>query len=212
MYIDLVDALRCPRPHPSTWLVAAAVETRARCVIRGTLGCPVCEAEFPIEDGVAELGGDAPTAGAGSAGDVADGELTMRLAAFLDLATPGGIIAVGPAWDRALDPLLDVVDLRALVLDPVAGWRPRPPFGAVRGGGVPVAAGALRGVALDVRTADEVRLAAAVRALAPRGRLLAPATAPLPDGVRELARDATHWVAEREGALASPVVQLRRGS
>jgi uncharacterized protein YbaR (Trm112 family) len=209
MYIDLVDALRCPRPHPSTWLVAAAVETRARCVIRGTLGCPVCEAEFPIEDGVAELGGDAP-AGADPASDVADGELTMRLAAFLDLATPGGIISVGPAWDRALDPLLDVVDLRALVLDPAAGWRPRPPFGAVRAGGVPVAAGALRGVALDVRTADRARLEAAVRALAPRGRLLAPAAAPLPDGVRELARDSAHWVAEREGVVASPVVQLRR--
>jgi uncharacterized protein YbaR (Trm112 family) len=209
MYIELVDALRCPRSHPSTWLVAAAVETRARCVIRGTLGCPVCEAEFPIENGVAELGGDAPAA-ADAGGDGADGELTMQLAAFLDLTTPGGIIAVGPAWDRALDPLLDVTDVRALVLDPAAGWRPRPPFGAVRGGGVPVAAGALRGVALDVRTAHQAMLEAAVRALAPRGRLLAPAAAPLPGGVRELARDAAHWVAEREGAATSPVVQLRR--
>jgi hypothetical protein len=33
---------------------------------------------------------------------------------------------------------------------------------------------------------------------------------PLPDGVRQLARDAEHWVAEREGAVASEPVQLRR--
>jgi hypothetical protein len=49
-----------------------------------------------------------------------------------------------------------------------------------------------------------------VAALRPGARLIAPAAAPVPDGARELARDARHWVAERV-APAGPVVPLRRG-
>ena len=212
MYIELVDALRCPRAHAPTWMVAAATETRARCLVRGTLGCPICEAEFVLEDGVVRFddrpdGARRARVGAPSGADAS--EQTMRLAAFLDLTTAGGIIAVGGEWDAALDGLLDFTDLRALVLEPTAAWRPREPFGAVQGGGVPVAAGALRGVALDAHTADDARLAAAVLALQPRGRLVAPAHASLPDGVRELARDEHHWVAEREPGLVSEMVQLR---
>ncbi|GLC26075.1 hypothetical protein [Roseisolibacter agri] len=212
MFIDLVDALRCPRPHDATWLVAAALETRGRCLVRGTLGCPVCEAEFAIAGGVAlfDGAGDAPRAADATspAGDPA--ELAMRLAALLDLTTPGGIVAVGGAWEPALDPLLDVTDLHALVVEPVGQWVPREPFGAMRGDGLPVAAGALRGVALDARTASADRVAAAVRALRPRGRLVAPAATPVPDGVRELARDERHWVGERGAGVISETIPLRR--
>ncbi len=198
-------------------MVAAATETRARCLIRGTLGCPICEAEFALEHGVvrfdeardAAADRAAPRERVDAPADSDTSEQTIRLAAFLDLTSAGGIIAVGGEWDAALDGLLDFTDLRALVLEPTAAWRPREPFGAVRGGGVPVAASALRGVALDAGTVDAFRLEAAVRALAPRGRLVAPAHAPLPDGVRELARDERHWVAEREAGLVSEMVQLR---
>ena len=194
-------------------MVAAAVETRARCLLRGTLGCPICEAEFPLVDGVVTFDAQPEPAAPTRPERRSDepGERTMRLAAFLDLTTPGGIVAVGGAWDDALDGLLDLTDLRALVLEPTASWRPREPFGAVRGGGVPVAAGSVRGVALDARTAGPAHVEAAVRALQPRGRLVAPAATPLPEGVRELARDAEHWVAEREGGVTSELVPLRRG-
>jgi hypothetical protein len=213
MFIDLVDALRCPRPHEDTWLVAAALETRGRCFVRGTLGCPICRAEFTLEQGIALFDG----AGEGVEGtvdaalsDEDPGALAMRLAALLDLVEPGGIVAVGGAWEPALAPLLEVASVRALVIEPVADWTPREPLGALRGAGLPVAAGGLRGVALDARTCDAERMAAAVRALRPRGRLLAPAHAALPVGVRELARDARHWVAEREETV-SGLVPLRRG-
>jgi hypothetical protein len=46
-----------------------------------------------------------------------------------------------------------------------------------------------------------------VRATRATGRVVAPASTPLPDGVREIARDDTDWVGERE-PLASPVVTL----
>jgi hypothetical protein len=212
MFIDLVDALRCPRPHEDTWLVAAALQTRGRCLVRGTLGCPICQAEFALEQGVVLFDGVGEGTAAGETAFEGEepAELAMRLAALLDLSEPGGIVAVGGAWEPALDPLLDFTDVRVLVLEPLAAWEPREPFGALRAVGLPVAAGGLRGVALDARTATPGRLAAAVRALRPRGRLVAPVHVALPDGVRELARDERHWVAEREAAAVSNLVPLRR--
>jgi hypothetical protein len=55
-------------------------------------------------------------------------------------------------------------------------------------------------------------LRGAVAALRPAGRLVAPLSVPLPDGLRELARDERHWVAERVPSAASsePVPLLRR--
>ncbi len=216
MYVELVDALRCVRPHPAgagdTWLVAAARRTEGRCIVDGVLGCPVCRAEYAIAGGVADFGAGRDAAAAQAAPE--DGAVDpFRLAALFHLATPGGIVAVGGAWDAAIDGLADLTDVRALVVEPARPFVPREPFGAVRGAALPVAAGSLRGVALDARTATPERLAAAVRALRPAGRLVAPAAAPLPAGVRELARDAADWVAERTaegGAPPAALVPLRR--
>jgi hypothetical protein len=44
----------------------------------------------------------------------------------------------------------------------------------------------------------------------PKGRVVAPAEVPLPDGVRELARDGRHWVGERQAVPAPALVQLGR--
>ena len=223
MFVDLIDALRCPRPHDPTWLVTAAHTTRARCVVEGTLGCPVCRTTYPVAGGVARFGPPNARAVPGGPPPSPDDE-ALRLAALLGLTDAGGIVALGGAWDAAADPLLALVadatgagpaghpDLRVLLIDPASPYAPRPPVGAVTGAGLPVAAGALRGVALDAGTADAERLTGAVAALRPGGRLVAPADAPAPAGVRELARDARHWVAERETgpASAGPVVPLRR--
>lgn len=53
MHLELVDLLRCPKPHTTSVLVAAANRVEQRFVIDGTLGCPECLAEYPIENGVA---------------------------------------------------------------------------------------------------------------------------------------------------------------
>jgi hypothetical protein len=133
----------------------------------------------------------------------------MRAAALLALTSAGGIVALAGAWDAAVDALLGVADVRVLVVEPAHAYAPREGVGAVAGAWLPVAPGSLRGVALDGPTAAPERLAAAVAALRPGGRLVAPAHAPVPDGVRELARDLRHWVAERD-APAGAVVPLRR--
>ncbi|MEP6690152.1 MAG: hypothetical protein ABJD07_03290 [Gemmatimonadaceae bacterium] len=209
MFIELVDRLRCPREHAPDWLVAAPLEMRGRDIVRGVLGCPTCRTEYRVERGVAELAGERPRstpvvpAHAG-----ADG--VMRLAALLNLASPGGFVALTGAWS-ALAPALAIVveGVHVLAIDPVAG---------VPGGDgvslatappsvVPLRAATARGIALD--DAHAALLHSAVAALAPGGRLIAPVSLPVPPGVTELARDEAVWVAERDSS--APVVQLARG-
>lgn len=216
MFVDLVDALRCPAAHAETWLVAAAYRTRGRVILDGALGCPECAASYAIRDGVAHFG--APDGGAAadavpqSPAPAADERAAeaMRLAALLDLAGPGGIVALGGTWDAVADALLELADVRVLLVEPAAAYAPREPVGAARGALLPLASGQVRGIALDAVTATPARLEAAARALRPRGRLVAPIGVALPAGVRELARDARHWVAERDAVAASAIVRLGR--
>jgi uncharacterized protein YbaR (Trm112 family) len=233
MHIEFIDSLRCTRPHEESWLVAAVDRMEGRTIVRGVLGCPVCGAEYPIEDGVADFRADAGAppriqdgaeSGAGhhrsTAGRRADApegasaageELAMRAAALLGLAEPGGTAVLAGAWGAASPALSSLVDVHLLLADP--------PFAAHGGGSVsvvrtdgalPLAAGSVRGVALD-DGASPGAAAAAVRALRSGGRLVAPAGVPVPAGVTELARDARHWVAERNAAASAPVGLTRRG-
>ncbi|MGH7648269.1 MAG: hypothetical protein ACREND_09140, partial [Gemmatimonadaceae bacterium] len=59
MFIEIVDAFRCTRPHELTWLVASADRLEDRDIITGELGCPVCGARYPIVAGVADFRDDA---------------------------------------------------------------------------------------------------------------------------------------------------------
>ncbi|MBW7935561.1 MAG: hypothetical protein H3C62_18525, partial [Gemmatimonadaceae bacterium] len=81
--------------------------------------------------------------------------------------------------------------------------------GTLRGVGDrwPLAAASLHGLALSRIT--PARAADAVRVLRPSGRLVAPIDTPLPAGVRELARDDRHWVAEKVGDVI-PLARARR--
>jgi uncharacterized protein YbaR (Trm112 family) len=202
VYVELIDALRCPRPHEPTWLVAAAHSTRDRCVLTGTLGCPACRTTYPITGGVARFGGVAsPPPGPPLADPAGD---ALRLAALLGLADGAGIVAVSGSWDAAVDPLLEAVagaaDLRVLVDEPAGAFAPRPPVGAVAGAPLPVAAGALRGVALDAATATPARLAARSPPCAPAAASSRPPTRPCrPACASWRATPATGWPNARRG-------------
>lgn len=208
MFVELIDLLRCVRPHEDSWLVAAATRTVDRHIVDGALGCPICTAEYAIRDGVVEFGASTapPHARPRHADDV------VRLAALLGLSTPGGTIALGGAWQPLAAPLAALTSVRVLLVDPPLAEPLRADVSAVRGGDtLPIAASSVRGVALDASTASAERLASAVSALVPDGRLVAPASVALPDGVVELARDADEWVAKRTaGPAASRPIPLRR--
>lgn len=211
MFIELVDVLRCPRPHEETWLVLAARRVDDRDVMEGTLGCPVCHAEYPIEDGIARFDGGAPRL---TSNVLPDESEALRLAALLDLSDARGYAAlVGNAG--ACGPLIvAMTDAPLLLIDPPVGVGMGHglsgltlPHAAAR---LPLAHRSARGIVLDWT----VRPQAApqyVDVLRPGGRLVAPVSLPLPAGVIELARDERAWVAERAPAAAtSAIVGLSR--
>src|SRR2546423_13307889 len=51
----MIDLLRCVNDHEDTWLVASFTQITNRMVIEGTLGCPICSAEYEITGGVADF-------------------------------------------------------------------------------------------------------------------------------------------------------------
>ncbi len=186
------------RAHEDSWLVARADELTARHIVAGELGCPVCSARYPVRAGVVDfaLGASSPCE------LIAREGLAVRAAALLGLAEPGGVVVLAGEWTAAANEILDMteqVQLLALDYD-----------NALRSGGalslaliadvLPLAAGSVRGIALDEPHATTSLLAGAARALAAGGRLLAPAAARLPDSLQELARDDEHW-------LATPITQ-----
>ena len=208
MFIELVDALRCPNPHEESWLVVASTLMEHRHVVEGLLGCPVCKAEFPIHRGVVDFrAGPAPLPP--SAISPADDD-AERLAAFLDLTDATGFAVLVGGWGGRAHALLELVETPLVLVDPPEEIVGAPGISVIRtGGAIPLAASAARGVAADHTS----RVAEAARITRLRGRVVAPASAELVDGLRELARDERHWVAERETIASSPVaLHVRRST
>lgn len=216
MFIELVSSLRCLTPHEDNWLVVATGFMADRSIVEGRLGCPVCRREYPIAGGVAYFGvapaepvgvpNEAAPAAAAAPADDEDG--ATRLAALLDLAAPGGVVVLAGAWGRAAPALAALATVHCLVVDPPGDGRTLVGEGVSvlrSAGAMPLARGSVRGVALDADAARERTLAGAARALASRGRLVAPAAATLPPDLAELARDQALVVAERRPVASAPV-------
>jgi len=215
MFIEFVDSLRCTRPHEESWLVAAADRMEGRSIVQGTLGCPVCGAQYPIRDGVADFRAPGAEPASGSSALAVDAPpvrdddgQAMRAAALLGLADAGGTAALAGSWGAVASAVLAIAPVHLLLVDPPFRARAEDGLSVLRtdGGVLPLAAACLRGAALDERTAgDRAAVDSAVRALRAGGRLVAPAATPVPAGVTELARDVRDWVAERHAPLSAPV-------
>ncbi len=135
----------------------------------------------------------------------------MRLAAFLALSDALGFALLLDEWGVQAQALRELVETPLIVIDPPTDMPGEPGISVLlTDGPIPLASGSARGVA--VYAASPVRLAEAVRTTRTGGRLVAPADLPVPAGVRELARDESLWVGEKE-AERSPLVTLhvRRG-
>lgn len=125
----------------------------------------------------------------------------MRLAAFLDLSDAQGLAVLTGAYGPLTELLRGVVPPQLIALNPTSPVSTGNGVSALMIGiGIPLADGTCRAVALDPLHVDPPSVDAAVRVLQPRGRLVAPASAPVPDGVAEIARDDHVWVAERNAA------------
>ncbi len=204
MFIELVDALRCPVPHEESWLVASAVRMESRHIVDGTLGCPVCLAEYPIRAGVVDFrrsGGSIV-----ATREEGDAEQALRLAALLNLADAQGFAVLLGGWGALAQELASIVEVPLILVDPPAGVVGAPGVSVLRcDGEVPLASGAARAMAIDEGNA--ARAASAVRATRAKGRVVAPISVAVPAEVTELARDEMMWVGERS-VLESPLITL----
>lgn len=213
MLLDLVDLLRCPNDHADAPLVCVARPARDRELETATLGCPVCHAEFTVQDGVAWLGPppDAAATHAMSSDHPATAADVVRLAAMLDLTTPGGTVALTGGWAALARALAEMTACAVVVLANEARWIVPGHVSVLAGSrGIPLARASLRGIALGTEPAAtlDARLGSAVAALALHGRLVAPRSCGPPGGCDEIARDDWWWVAERRERPQA--VSLRR--
>ena len=199
MFSELIESLRCVNAHESTGLVAIADETLERDIIRGSLGCQHCKASYPVAGAVADFRlGRAGVAFPPAKTRPAD-DLAMRAGALLGLAEPGGVVVLAGAWAACAPEIAAIAEpVRVLALDAPPGIASGAGVSLARTAGeIPLRAGTARGVALDAAHATASYLESAAAAVSSRGRLVAPATAPVPAGFTELARDERDWVAEK---------------
>ncbi len=107
MLIDLAKLLRCPAQHEPACCVVAPVEMKDRRVLSGVVGCPVCDAEYPITDGVVRFGPD-PLLGQGSRSDdltVEEMPSASSVWNLLALGSPGGYVALVGSPTRLVEEL-----------------------------------------------------------------------------------------------------------
>lgn len=210
MFIPLVDLLRCRRPHEETWLVASIDQANDRDIVTGTLGCPICLAEYPIRDGVVVFDDAAVAARYPAKGTREDD--AVRLAAGLDLTDARMTALLHGAWGAYAPILRGLTPAQLLLVNPPLGIASGDGVSIIRANGaVPVARGTIAGVAADDDAADPL-LASVVSTLRPGGRMLGRIGLPIPPGIAELARDEEVWVALREASAAesAPVTLSRR--
>jgi len=162
MFVEIVDALRCPRAHEESWLVLAARRTEDRHVLEGTLGCPVCRAEYAIHEGIADFS-DPLVSGHATASPVRTLPPADHLAAMLNLGDALGFAVLIGAWGTSAEALIESVDAPPLLLvDPPAGVAMGHGLSGIRASAtLPLATGAARAVATDA--VDPARVADAAR-------------------------------------------------
>jgi hypothetical protein len=211
VFIELIDLLRCVNAHEDTWLVASFRQVTNRMVLEGTLGCPVCSAEYEINQGVADF-----TSGESIADRDADRahashrreELATRAGAYLDATQPGTTIVLGGLWAYAAHDLAEMADVRVIALNAPSGVEASERVGLVRvGARIPLATNSAHGAALDswfsAATVDE-----ALRVVRAAGRVVAPTSLSAPENATVLAHDEQYWVGEK----APEMISLRRSS
>ncbi len=190
MFIELTDHLRCPADHEEAFLVLLPEHMEERSVRSGTLGCPICDRRFAIQEGVLDLG-DAPPAPASDTGLDADAATTL-----LGLGGPGGYLVLAGAPAAAWRDIAALTAGVALVaVNPPAAVTDDGVVSVVRGGRIPLKTRSMRGVLLGKPFGGEewwVREAA--RVVLPGLRVVGEGATP-PAGLIDLMADAAGvWV------------------
>jgi uncharacterized protein YbaR (Trm112 family) len=209
--VDLADAMRCPALHAPTALITAVDRLAGRSVITGTLGCPVCNARYPVIDGAgvfdpvwhARLRAE-------SAMPLAQDTDVIRVAALLDLTDSNGVVLLEGVTAAVGASLHTLIGTALVLLNPPGPISAGGDLSVIYGPVAPFAPGSLRGAAFSATPGAGV-VASVIAAVRPGGRVMAPLALAVPPGVAALARDAHGWVGARQAEASTTPVSLTRG-
>jgi len=206
MFIELLDLLRCINVHEETWLVASLKAISNRFVLDGTLGCPVCHAEYRIKKGIAdftqtgELARESPEV-SGPSGNRE--EVATRVGAFLNATEPGATLVLGGSWAEAAQELSVMTETRILALNPSKRVQESETVGLLRvSHEIPLAPASVLGVAIDASSPSEI-IWSALKVVRPGGRIVGPSAFEPPSDLSVLARDERYWVGEKPAEMVS---------
>ncbi len=212
MHVTVIERLRCPAGHAESSLVASATRQIERRIVDGSLGCPVCGAEYPIRNAVADFRRDPPTEGERTVlqrREPPNEDAAIRLAAQLDLTEPGRLLLLFGDYARLAPALSVMFDSMCVAINaPQREEQHIAEHASVlrSDATIPIAPRAAHGAAVAEDQLRQVRLEQVRDQLRVNGRLVLPASAALPDGMTLLAQDQRELVAVR----ASEVISLRR--
>lgn len=196
MFIELTDHLRCVADHEESFLVLVPDQMDGRRVLRGTLGCPVCQAEYRIDAGVVDMGRAASVLPAFTSGGSLD---ASALLAFLGLEGPGGYLAlVGDAAQFAGAIAAELPGVHLVAVNPIAPPESSPHVSVIRARRMPLKARSLRGVVIGgPEAAEPAWQADAIRAVLPGLRATGTGPVPATEGFNLLGAADGWWVGVR---------------
>ncbi len=195
MFIELTDHLRCPADHDEAFLVLLPDRVEGRSVRTGTLGCPICDRRFALQDGVLDTG-DAPSPDAG----VGPGKLTAEaLAPLAGLNGPGGyLVLVGPPAALWRDVAELVPGVALVAVNPPPEVADEAGISVLRGGRLALKTGSMRGVVLGPPYGgDPAWVQEAARVVLPGLRVVGEGPDPDPELVDLMASAGGVWVGTR---------------
>ena len=211
MFIELLDLLRCVKPHEETWLVASLNSVSNRFVEEAKLGCPSCAAEYWIRGGVGDFSGGMELPDCEhdrSSSSHRREELATRAGAYLDVTEPGATVVLGGLWAYAAQELSEMAQVRVLAINAPSEVKESETVGLLRvGTEIPLATASALGVALDAWFPVKI-VESAMKVVRPGGRIVGPASIAAPPELSVLAHDERYWVAQK----APEVIPIRRAS
>jgi len=187
--------LRCPEPHREEFLVLSTGEMSGRMVRAGIVGCPVCQKEYEIADGVVCFSPPLTLPPSPSPGSPDP----QTLQALLDLSGPGGyVVLLGSAARYAVGLAALMGGIHFLGVNPPADVEELPVLSLlVCERKVPLRDAMARGVVVGSESSAAAWLTEARRVLLPGRRLVVEDETARPDGITQLATGQGLFVGER---------------
>ena len=208
MHIELTEMLRCPEPHREEFLVLSTGEMSGRMVRTGIVGCPVCQKEYEIVDGVVYFGRREmrderrvttahPSAHPSSLISHPDAQ---TLQALLDLSGPGGyVVLLGLACSYAAGLATLMGGIHFIGVNAPEGVEELPVLSLLAcATKIPLRDSMARGVVVGDESSSAPWLTEARRVLLPGRRLVVENETARPDGVTQLATGQGLFVGEKK--------------